>query len=94
MQIDITNISHTVEETVSLIVSDEDGNVKFNLPIRLYNRPQLLPLRTAEWAGNDAEKFYIEYFNCVHDTSYYNLKPGGDGGCLEQSDQTKEKLSH
>lgn len=59
MQIDITNISHTVEETVSLIVSDEDENVKFNLPIRLYHRPQLLPLRTAEWAGNDAEKFYF-----------------------------------
>lgn len=43
---------------------------------------------------NEAEKFYIAYYNCVYDSAYYNLKPGGDGGCLEQSDQTKEKLSH
>lgn len=43
---------------------------------------------------NEAEKFYVEYFNCVHDTTYYNLKPGGDGGCLIQSTQTREKLSH
>ena len=43
---------------------------------------------------NAAEKFYIDYYNCVYDSTYYNLKPGGDGGCLKQSEQTKEKLSH
>lgn len=29
---------------------------------------------------NKSEKYYIDFYNCVSDSSYYNIKEGGDGG--------------
>lgn len=40
---------------------------------------------------NEAEKFYIDYFNTMDPNHGYNKREGGNGGKL--SDETKEKLS-
>ena len=41
---------------------------------------------------NQSEKYYIDYYNCVADSYYYNMKRGGDGGCDHQTQTTKEKI--
>ena len=41
---------------------------------------------------NQSEKYYIDYYNCVADSYYYNMKRCGDGGCDHQTQTTKEKI--
>ena len=42
---------------------------------------------------NAAEKFYIDYYNCINSDNFYNIQPGGDGGCVSQSEETKHKIA-
>lgn len=56
----ITIIStHPIDEIVYLKVTDKDGMEKLEVPIRIYTYPQSLPMRSAEWEGTNAEKYYF-----------------------------------
>ena len=56
-EIIVKNISHSNEGIVYLLVRDESNELKLKLPIRLYHYPQPLPMRSAEWSGENAEKY-------------------------------------
>ncbi len=53
--------SYSTEGIVYLLVKDKDNQQMLKLPICLFNYPQPLPIRTAEWSGENAEKynFYV-----------------------------------
>jgi hypothetical protein len=38
------------------------------------------------------EKFWIEYYNAVDDSMYYNIRPGGDGGDVFTNNPNKELI--
>ena len=42
---------------------------------------EILDWAKSEDELNNLEKYYIEKYNCVDSNDYYNLKPGGIGGC-------------
>lgn len=72
------------EGTLYLRVVDEDSNEKLHLPIRLYNYPQSLPLRSEEWSGEDAEKYYFytnldnsQYVQFNAETQELTFSPSG-----------------
>ena len=50
---------HTTEGIVYLLVKDNADSEMLKLPIRLYNYPQPLPMRSAEWKDENAEKYYF-----------------------------------
>lgn len=54
-----------------------------NVPVICDSREQL----------QKSEKFYIEYYDCVRSSVYYNLAPGGDGGdtISYRSEEDKQK---
>ena len=58
VEITISNIGHSVEETLYLVAKDGE-DLLFQLPIRLYNRPQLLPMMSSLWQNTDAEKYHF-----------------------------------
>ena len=60
--ITIINNSHKIEETIYLVVKNTEGIPQLKLPIRLYKRPQSLPIYSRDWVGNNAEKYYF-YMN-------------------------------
>ena len=49
--------THAVEEIVYLLVKDKANAEMLRLPIRLYESPQPLPLRSADWQGANVEKY-------------------------------------
>lgn len=51
--------THATEGTVYLLVKDESNVQMLKLPIRLYNYPQPLPLRSVEWKDENADKYYF-----------------------------------
>lgn len=55
----VVSSTHATEGTVYLLVQDEDNKEMLKLPIRLYEYPQPLPIRTADWMNNNAEKYYF-----------------------------------
>ena len=50
---------HTTEEIVYMQVKNKQNQVMLKMPIRLYLYPQPLPIRTAEWKDENAEKYYF-----------------------------------
>ena len=59
----VVSSTYATEGVVYLLVKDELDAEKLRLPIRLYNYPQPLPMRSAEWIGDNAEKysFYTDF---------------------------------
>ncbi len=55
----VVSSTHATEGTVYLLVQDKDNKEMLKLPIRLYEYPQPLPIRTADWKNNNAEKYYF-----------------------------------
>ena len=55
----VVSSMHATEGTVYLLVQDKDNKEMLKLPIRLYEYPQPLPIRTADWMNNNAEKYYF-----------------------------------
>ena len=51
--------TYSAEGVVYLLVKDKADVEMLKLPIRLYHYPQPLPLRTSEWSGDNAEKYYF-----------------------------------
>lgn len=51
--------TYAIEGIVYLVVRDNLDNEMLKLPIRLYSYPQPIPIRTADWNGADAEKYYF-----------------------------------
>ena len=51
--------THPTDEIVYLKVTDKDGLEKLEVPIRIYTYPQSLPMRSTEWEGTNAEKYYF-----------------------------------
>ena len=55
----IVSSTHPTEGIVYMLVKDNADSEMLKLPIRLYNYPQPLPVRTAEWKDENAEKYYF-----------------------------------
>ncbi len=55
----VVSSTHPIEGTMYLLVKDKSNSEKLKLPIRLYNYPQPLPMRSAEWKDENAEKYYF-----------------------------------
>lgn len=62
VDITITNKLYQIEETIYLVVKNAENVTQLKLPIRLYKRPQSLPIYSRDWVGNNAEKYYF-YMN-------------------------------
>ena len=55
----VVSSTHPTAGTMYLLVKDKSNSEKLKLPIRLYNYPQPLPMRSAEWKDENAEKYYF-----------------------------------
>ena len=55
----VVSSTHPTAGTMYLLVKDRSNSEKLKLPIRLYNYPQPLPMRSAEWKDENAEKYYF-----------------------------------
>ena len=55
----IVSSTHPTEGIVYILVKDNADSEMLKLPVRLYNYPQPLPVRTAEWKDENAEKYYF-----------------------------------
>lgn len=55
----VVSSTHSTEGVAYLLVKDKNNEEMLKLPIRLYEYPQPLPIRTAEWKDENAEKYYF-----------------------------------
>ena len=55
----VVSSTHPTAGTMYLLVKDKSNSEMLKLPIRLYNYPQPLPMRSAEWKDENAEKYYF-----------------------------------
>lgn len=55
----VVSSTHPTEGVAYLLVKDKNNEEMLKLPIRLYEYPQPLPIRTADWKNNNAEKYYF-----------------------------------
>ena len=55
----VVSSTHSIEGVAYLLVKDKNNEEMLKLPIRLYEYPQPLPIRTADWKNNNAEKYYF-----------------------------------
>lgn len=81
--ITITNNSHSTDETLYLVVLDNKDEVKLSIPIRMYHYPQSLPMRSADWTGDDAEKYHFykvqsQYVSFDNSTQEVVFQPSGN----------------
>ena len=83
--VQITNVSHNSEDILYFVVAANDGEEKLRIPVRMYRYPQLLPIRSADWSGENAEKynFYLvksrsQYVTFDKTTQEIVFQPSGD----------------
>ena len=55
----VVSSTHSTEGVAYLLVKDKNNEEMLKLPIQLYEYPQPLPIRTADWKNNNAEKYYF-----------------------------------
>lgn len=56
-------------------------------------KKEILCLCKTEEEANEKEKYYIQLFNAINDTNFYNVADGGQGGYVTKGYTTEQRLA-